>query len=94
MSWGVAATGKTEAVRKAILEQFAKFAKGGCICDDKKEEIVRQSAAVLIDNTLSFFNGPGAVEVSASGSQSKDFATKTEQHTLNITVKPLWSFVE
>jgi len=89
MSWSVQAIGKAGAVGMEIAKQFDLGGK----CAEP-EETIRQSARVLVMAAIGAQDKSKAVKVTASGSQSTDHATKAVSNVLNISVEPLWNFVE
>lgn len=88
MNWGVAAIGKTRAVRKEIAKQFANVK---CV---EPEEMLRQQAASLIDQCLAVQDPTGAVKVIAGGSQGSGRKPGSIRNSLTITIEPQWGFVE
>lgn len=86
MSWSVSAVGKPTAVAAKCQEELTRFK-----CIDP-EEGVKLAAASTIAAALAAQNPQSAVKVMASGHQSGTGETAT--NTLNISVEPLYGFVE
>ena len=93
MSWSVSAVGKSDVVAVAIEKQF----EGGGKCMEP-EEGIRQAARALIAASLKGQVPSTAVEVSASGSQSRGAVVPggpdVVRNTLSLTIKPFWNFLE
>jgi hypothetical protein len=89
MSWSVAAVGKASAVAAKLAKDIAASK-----CSEP-EETVKNTVGTAIASALAGFPPNYAVEVMASGSQSKPDHTKEETtNQLSVTIKPLWGFVE
>ena len=93
MSWSVAAIGKVTAVRAELERQFASLSK--CV---EPEETVKQNVRSSLASALSGFKDDFAVKVGASGSQQKDYSDPKNpvamSNSLNVSVEPIWNFVE
>lgn len=89
MSWVVSAVGRTPAVLLEIAKQFANGSK----CTEP-EEGVRQAAAQLLGAAIGAQDPSVIIRVGASGSQSIDYKTNAVRNSLNISVEPLYGFVE
>ncbi|MBZ5700280.1 MAG: hypothetical protein LAN84_00375 [Acidobacteriia bacterium] len=72
-----------------INRQFS--GQGKC---SEPEESVRQAAIELVAAALLAQDPSVVVKVSASRSQSTDYATNTVRNNLTITIEPLHFFVE
>lgn len=91
MSWSVHGVGKSAAVAALIEKQFTSA--GPCA---EPEETVRQAARATIAAALA--GQEGAVQVSASGSQSSTYNEGNwgppHTNTLVIQINPLVGFAE
>jgi hypothetical protein len=92
MSWSFQAVGKPAAV---LAKAKQEFAKSPCV---EPEETIRQKALEQIDVALSAFPASAPVKVIANGSQSSEYAagvtTGKATNSLNVTIEPLYGFVE
>ena len=89
MSWSIGGfLGKAPAVRAKVAKAFADSGK----CSEP-EETIRQSAAQIIDAALAAQAESQVVEVSASGSMSKNGDVVTN-NAVTISVVPKWGFIE
>jgi hypothetical protein len=83
MSWSVAAIGKAAAVAAKIEQDFAGMGK----CAEP-EETVKQSARATLAASLAAQDPTAVVKVSASGSQSTDYTTKSVRNQMSISIEP------
>lgn len=89
MSWSISGRlGKAPAVRAAVAKEFEQSSK----CAEP-EETIRQAAKQIIDAALAAQGENQVVEVSASGSMSKNGEVVTS-NTVNIAVTARWGFLE
>ena len=82
MSWSVSGSGEPKSVADSIAKSFSVQK-----CDEP-EEGIRLAAADLIAKALSAQDNAKTVEVSAYGSQSKDYATNKVCNSLSISITP------
>ena len=80
MSWSVQAIGKPEAVAKKLEEAFSKIIYEGS--EGSVKDKIAEAVAIALANT------DGVVKVYASGSLSSG------KHTVQLTIEPLYGFVE
>lgn len=91
MSWSTEAVGKPDAVARKIAADISNIKCQG------PEEAIKNEISDVIGLALGDFPPGAVVRVRASGSQSYvDYHdhTKGRHHTLNVSIEPIWGFVE
>jgi hypothetical protein len=91
MSWSVSAIGKAAAVAEKVASELERSK-----CSEP-EETIKNTVADVVGVALRAFPPNYAVRVNASGSQqTPDFskAPKEIVNSLNVSIEPIWGFVE
>ena len=89
MSWSISMVGKSPAV---VAKAKIQLTNQKC---SEPEETIKGKILDVIETCLSAFPADHPVEVSAIGSQSTDAAKPgIAVNQLQVTVKPLWGFIE
>lgn len=94
MSWSFQAVGRASAVIDKARKDLA------AIKCSEPEETIKNTALTIVEASLSAMPEASAVKITANGSQSTAYGPDNKPvegkftNNFNLTIEPLWGFVE
>lgn len=88
MSWTFDGVGRAPKVAAHMRETLSKYR-----CKEP-EESIKNAAVDLVEKALSGFASDRAVMVRANGHQDEASGGEVKCNTLNLTIQPLYGFIE